>query len=58
MNNVKSSAITPTPRKVSYTVPTTRQEFSRLEYAQRVQLLKDHPDVYKRFSDTRKPWER
>lgn len=58
MNNVKSSAITPTPKKVSYTVPTTHQEFSKLEYAQMVQLLKDHPDIYRRFTDTRKPWER
>lgn len=58
MSKAKSSAITPTPKKVDYTVPTTRQEFSRLEYAQRVQLMRDDPETYKRFTDTRKPWER
>ena len=38
-------------------VPKTQAEFDRLDYAHRLQLAKEHPLTYHKFTATKKPWE-
>lgn len=38
-------------------VPKTRAEFETLDYASRLQLAKEHPLTYERFTKPKKPWE-
>lgn len=48
--NRPRSSITAAAPKRPYTIPTTRQEFNGLEYLQREQLRREHPDIYDFFA--------
>lgn len=57
MNNVRSSMPTPTPKRDPHlAIPKTRAEFKQLTYSQRLQLEREHPDVYRRFTSAKR-WE-
>lgn len=53
--NLTSAAMKHDPH---FKLPKTRAEFEALDYAHRLQLAKEHPFAYERFTTSRKPWEK
>lgn len=43
-----------TPRDTNLKLPLTQAEFQKLGYRERVQLLRQHPDVYQLFAEPHK----
>ena len=48
-NHVQSNKTAAAPKR-PYCVPTTKKEFNELEYFQREQLRREHPDIYACFA--------
>lgn len=51
--NLTAAAVKHDPH---FKLPKTRAEFERLDYAHRLQLAKEHPLTYQKFTAVKKPW--